>query len=66
MPEYRTKAEIEANVIDMNIYHVARMLEQFAEEFRAPDVDAAALRVLQSRHAIRSYMHKKDQEETNG
>lgn len=64
--ELRTATQIEANRIDMEIFRVARMLESFAEEHRAPEVDASALQILRSRHAIRSHMHKDDRESTNG
>ncbi|MCW5720741.1 MAG: hypothetical protein KIS86_06325 [Devosia sp.] len=66
MPEYRTKAQIEADRLDLEIYRLAGKLERFAEDHRAPDVDAAAIQVLRSRQAIRSYMHKNDREATNG
>lgn len=64
--ETRTTVQIEANKLDMDMYSVAMRLERFAEEHRAPEVDAVALRILQSRHAVRSHMHKKDREATNG
>jgi ATP-dependent helicase YprA (DUF1998 family) len=64
--ETRTTAQVEANRIDMEMFRVARMLEQFAEDHRSPEADAAALKILQSRHAIRSHMHKNDREATNG
>lgn len=64
--ETRTAIQIEANKLDMDMHSIAMRLERFAEKHRAPEVDAAALRLLQSRHAVRSHMHKKDREDTNG
>ncbi|MCD4661449.1 hypothetical protein [Agrobacterium sp.] len=64
MAETRTKKQIEANRIDMEIFHVIGMLDQFAEEYEDADVAALSRTMFCSRGDIRKHMHGNDRRAT--
>lgn len=64
MADTRTKKQIEANRIDMEIYRVIRMLDQFAEEHEDADVAALSRTMFCSRGDIRKHMHGNDRRAT--
>jgi mono/diheme cytochrome c family protein len=62
--ETRTRKQIEANRIDMEVFRVAGAMETFAKEFRDPKLWDAAAIIRGQRHRIRKHMHKKDLDAT--
>jgi hypothetical protein len=62
--EFRTRKQIDANRIDMEIFRVAGSIEAFAKEFRDPKLWDAAAIIRGQRHRIRKHMHPKDVEAT--
>lgn len=64
MAETRTKKQIEANRIDMEIFRVIRMLDQFSEDYEDGDVAAFSRTIFCSRGEIRKHMHNDDRRAT--
>lgn len=64
MAEIRTKKQIEANRIDMEIFRVIRMLDQFAEDYEDGDVAAFSRTIFSSRGEVRKHMHNDDRRTT--
>lgn len=64
MAETRTKKQIEANRIDMEIFRVIGMLDAFAEEYEDSDAAALARTMFSSRGDIRQHMHRSDRRAT--
>ena len=64
MSEKRTKKQIDANKIDLEIFNLARMLERFARDYNETKIDGLALKVMGMRSGVRSHMHKNDREQT--
>lgn len=56
----RTKAQVEANKIDLELFRVADALERFAREHKAARVFEAARDVRSARVPIRACMHAED------
>ncbi|MEH3108946.1 MAG: hypothetical protein PGN22_03140 [Agrobacterium cavarae] len=63
----RTKTQEEADEIDLQIFRLIGRIERFATMtvFKDEVMDSAT-RLQQARYAIRSLMHPKDREQTNG
>jgi len=63
----RTKTQEEADEIDLEIFRLIGRIERFATTtvFKDEVMDSAT-RLQQARYAIRSLMHPKDREQTNG
>ncbi|MQB09571.1 hypothetical protein DXT96_06840 [Agrobacterium sp. ICMP 6402] len=63
----RTEMQEEADEIDLEIYRLIGRIERFATTtvFKDEVMDSAT-RLQQARYAIRSLMHPKDREQTNG
>lgn len=63
----RTKMQEEADAIDIEIFRLIGRIERFATTtvFKDEVMDSAT-RLQQARYAIRSLMHPKDREQTNG
>lgn len=56
----RTKAQIQANKIDMELFRVAEDLERFARDHKVARVLEAARAVRSARFAVRACMHPDD------
>ncbi len=56
----RTKAQVEANKIDLDLFRVADALECFARDHKAPRLFESARSVRSARVAIRAQMHHED------
>jgi len=56
----RTRAQIHANKIDLDLFRVADDLERFARDHKAARVFEAARAVRSARTAIRAEMHPED------
>lgn len=63
----RTEMQEEADAIDLEIFRLIVRIERFATTtvFKDEVMDSAT-RLQQARYAIRSLMHPKDREQTNG
>jgi hypothetical protein len=63
----RTKMQDEANQIDLEIFRLIGRIETFAEMtvFKDEIMDSAQ-RLQSARYAVRTLMHPKDREKTNG
>lgn len=63
----RTDKQVEADKIDMEIFRLIGRIERFAETTAFKDeVMDSAQRLQSARYAIRTLMHPKDREQTNG
>lgn len=64
MAEARTKKQIEANRIDMEIFRVIGMLDAFAEEYQDSEAAYLSRVMFSSRGEIRQHMHRDDRRAT--
>lgn len=62
--ETRTKKQVEADRLDMDIFRLVGWLHQFADEFKDEDVRATARSLSACRRHVRKYMSAKDRERT--
>lgn len=65
MAETRTKLQIDANSLDLQVFRTVAALEQFAAQYGIKEIDAIAGTINGLRHLVRKHMHKKDREETS-
>ncbi len=69
MVEHRTRLQREANQLDMDMFRMIGRLEDFATEtpgVQVAPIDNAASALRSARHLVRSKMHPKDVERSNG
>ena len=64
MAERRTKLQIEANKIDLDLYRLRDRLLAFGEDNNFADIRAFAHEVSARRYLVRRHMHKADREAT--
>ncbi|MDR6818458.1 hypothetical protein J2X76_003635 [Neorhizobium sp. 2083] len=69
MAEHRTRAQREANEIDLQMFNLARRIERFAQEIARAGEKRPFLGVARdltaNRFYVQSYMHPKDREKLN-
>lgn len=63
--ETRTKKQIEANKLDLDVFRVVGCLDRFADEFNDRDVREMAGAINAMRSLLRKHMHRKDYEATS-
>jgi len=64
MAEFRTKKQIDANKLDLEVFRVIGQIDRFANEYRDADAEEMAMHFDAYRDRIRRYMHGKDREAT--
>lgn len=62
--ETRTKKQIEADRLDLEVFRLVDRLQQFADEFKDSDVRATAQSLSACRRHVRKHMSAKDRERT--
>lgn len=60
----RSKKQIEANQLDLQIFRAVRSLDEFSNEFGDDAVHQMAGIIDAMRHRVRRHMHKEDREST--
>jgi hypothetical protein len=66
MAEFRTKKQIDADKLDLEIFRVINQIDRFANDYRDADVNEIAMHFDAYRDRVRRHMHQKDQEATRG
>lgn len=66
MRETRSKIEIEANALDLEMFRLSERMEAFSRLVNNNDISLDAGHLYGARYGVREYMHKKDREDTNG
>lgn len=64
MTGYRTNKQIEADKLDCEMFRLVSALERFSEDFKAPTVKSAAIKLNGIRSAVRQHMHSEDRKGT--
>lgn len=64
MAEYRSRKQIDANSVDLEVFRVIGQIERFAADFRDDDALRMAHTIASMRARIRKHMHQKDREAT--
>lgn len=69
MVDHRTKAQREANELDLHMFNLARRIEKFSAEIALPAEKRPFLGVARDisshRFHVQKYMHPKDREKVN-
>lgn len=65
MMDHRTKKQIAADVLDLEIYNLCRELERFVMEHNAKGIAGMATSIDAMRYHVRLYMHPEDREKTS-
>jgi hypothetical protein len=58
--ESRTKVQIEANKLDLEMFRLSRRFDEFAKLVGSRDIDEVSRHLFGSRGRVRKYMHKND------
>lgn len=66
MAEYRTKLQIEADKLDLEVFRLCDALDRFANDHKLKDVHEMSIIIDGMRHRIRKHMHSRDAEVKNG
>lgn len=66
MRETRSKIEIEANALDMEMFRLSERMEAFSKLVRNNEISLDAGSLQGARRLVQDHMHKKDREATNG
>lgn len=64
MREMRTKVEIEANQLDLELFRLIGRLEAFAEQTKEKGLNVIVNDLYSSRPLLRRMMHRDDQKRT--
>lgn len=64
MAETRTKIQIEANKIDLDLYNLRDRLLAFGDDNNLAEIRAFAHELSARRYLVRKHMHKADRETT--
>jgi hypothetical protein len=64
MAEFRTKKQIDADKLDLEVFRIVNQIARFANDHRDAHVGSMAGLIDAMRHRIRKHMHSKDHEAT--
>lgn len=60
MGEYRTRAQREADKLDLDLFNLSRELQKFAEHFGDKSIDDASRIIYGLRGRVQKHMHPAD------
>jgi hypothetical protein len=65
MMDHRTKKQIAADALDLEVFRLCRQLYQFAGQYGDKDIVGMSLRLDTMRYLVRRHMDKQDEDRTS-